>query len=57
MEKKELEKLLQESYKKGRQDERRRTKGLLELDLLLLDSQSPKDFVKRAIQLIEHEEI
>jgi hypothetical protein len=56
MDEKELERLLQESYQKGRQDERKRAKGLLELDLLLLDFKSAKDFVKRAVQLIDHSE-
>ena len=56
MDEKELERLLQESYQKGRQDERKRAKALLELDLLLLDFKSAKDFVKRAVQLIDHSE-
>lgn len=55
-EEKKLEALLQESYLRGRQDERARAKTLLEIDLLLLDASSPKEFVARAVQLIEHAE-
>jgi len=43
------------SYLQGRADERRRIKGLLELDLLMLDAESPKELVARAVQLIENE--
>lgn len=56
MEERKLEALLRESYLRGRQDERARAKTLLQMDLLLLDSNSPKDFVARAVQLIDHAE-
>lgn len=54
VEERKLEALLQESYLRGRQDERARAKTLLEIDLLLLDASSPKEFVARAVQLIDH---
>ena len=47
--------LLSKAYLDGRKDERRRILGLLHLDLMLLDKQSPKSFVERATQLIENE--
>jgi hypothetical protein len=56
MDEKELERLLEESYQRGRQDERKRAKILLELDLMLLDFKTAEAFVARAVQLIDHAE-
>jgi hypothetical protein len=43
-------------YQQGVQDEKRRILGLLMLDLLLLKMNSPEQFVKRAVQMIEQED-
>lgn len=56
VEEKKLEVLLQETYLRGRQDERARVKTLLEMDLLLLEASSPKNFIARAVQLIDRAE-
>jgi len=46
-----------EEYLQGRADERRKIKGLLELDLLLLEVDTPKELVQRAIDMIDNEPI
>jgi hypothetical protein len=43
-------------YQQGVQDEKRRILTLLMLDLLLLKMNSPEQFVKRAVQMIEQED-
>jgi|AntAceMinimDraft_13_1070369.scaffolds.fasta_scaffold367639_1 hypothetical protein len=43
-------------YQQGVQDEKRRILALLMLDLLLLKMNSPEQFVKRAVQMIEQED-
>jgi len=43
-----------EAYLQGIADERRRIRGLLEIDLLLLSSENPAELVQRALQMIDN---
>lgn len=45
---------MNEDYLQGRKDERARIKTLLELDLLLLEQQTPKQLVQRAVEMIDN---
>lgn len=49
-----LKKQQREAYLQGIADERRRIRGLLEIDLLLLSSENPAELVKRALQMIDN---
>lgn len=51
---KKMSELEEKAYLQGRADERRRIRGLLSLDLLLLSSESPEELVKRALQMIDN---
>ena len=51
---KKMSELEEKAYLQGRADERRRVRGLLEIDLLLLSTQSPEELVKRALQMIDN---
>jgi hypothetical protein len=47
----------EKAYLQGKEDMRRRIRGVIQLDLLLLQSQSPEEFVKRALQMIDNPDL
>lgn len=51
---KKMSELEEKAYLRGRADERRRIRGVISLDLLLLSSESPEELVKRALQMIDN---
>jgi hypothetical protein len=53
MEKEQMSELEEKAYLQGKEDMRKRIRGVIALDLLLLKSQSPEEFVKRALQMID----